>query len=181
MIIGTADQNTGFLHADLFHQLEVLLARANPAGNFGKFISFFQTFVHCIPIFFTVKEKLTLTDLSFRSAKFMEVIVNRHDLLCRIWCSRLLTVTERRIGNPDVLWHIVRNGTVIEWNLRNFRIREHIPENIRLLHVIQNVHMLFDLEQVLVLIHGDRTVSKCIVHDSFSFVCSPLSSKQCVL
>ena len=80
VIIGTADQNTGFLHADLFHQLEVLLARANPAGNFGKFISFFQTFVHCIPIFFTVKEKFAGADQTIFSAQSVQIVINRYNL-----------------------------------------------------------------------------------------------------
>ena len=142
MIIRAADQDTGLTQSEIFYQLEILFARADPACNFRELISAFQTFIYRVAVFFTVKEKLTLTDLSFRSAKFMEIIVNRHDLLCRIRCSRLLSVTEGCVRDPDLLRHIMRHNTVIECNLRNLRIWKQISECIRLCYVCKLVKML---------------------------------------
>ena len=82
------------------------------------------------------------------------------NLIRRIRSPRLLTITEGGIGDPDILRHALRHGPVIERNLRNVRIRKHLTEHIRLLHVIQNVHVLFDLKQMIVFIHRDRTIFK---------------------
>ena len=39
-------------------------------------------------------------------------------------------------------------------------IWKHISENVRLLHVIQYVHMLFNLKQIIMLIHRHRSIFK---------------------
>src|SRR5699024_4744158 len=105
VIIGTAYKNPCLFQSDLFYQLKVLLICPDPACNFRKLISFLQTLVNSIPVFFTVKEKLTLTDLSLWTAQTVQVVINRHNLLCRIRRSGLLPVTECCIRNPDLVRH----------------------------------------------------------------------------
>ena len=43
----------------------------------------------------------------------------------------------------------MRHDPVIERYLWHLRIREHIPEHIGLFDIIQYVHMLFNLKQVV--------------------------------
>ena len=68
----------------IFHitdQFEILFAGTDPACDLRKFITLLQTFVNSIPVFFAVQEKLTLADDSLRTAKFMQIIVNRYNLI----------------------------------------------------------------------------------------------------
>ena len=149
-------------------------------------ITAFHTFINRIPVFFTIKEKLTGTDHTVGSAKLVQIIENRHNLFCRVRRARLLSVTEGCVRDPDILRHIVRHDPVIEGNLRDFRIREHIAENIGLFHIIQNIHMLLDLEEIILMIHSHGAVLKLQViffshvkyHPSKEYLISALSDRH---
>ena len=162
MIIGTTDQNASLLHSDLFYQLKVLLAGTDPAGNFGELVSPLHTFINSISVLLAIQEKFTGTDHSVGATQFMQIVIDLYDLLCGIRCSRLLSVSEGSICDPDILWHVMRHDTIIKRYFWDFGIREHVTEHVRLLHIIQYVHMLFNLQKVVLRIHGDRTILKCI-------------------
>ena len=160
MIIRAGDQNSGFLHPHLMNKTEIIMTCTNPAGNLRELISPFHAFVYRITVLLAVQEELAGLNHAVRPAKAMKLIIDMDDLIRRIRCPRLLTITEGGIGDPDILRHALRHGPVIERNLRNVRIRKHLTEHIRLLHIIQNVHVLFDLKQMIVFIHRDRTIFK---------------------
>ena len=84
VIIRTAHKNTRLLHADLLHQLEVLLARADPRSHLRELIAALHTFVDCIPVLLAVQEKLALADHAVRTAKPVQIIVDRHDLFSAV-------------------------------------------------------------------------------------------------
>ena len=153
MIVGAAYQDTGLLHTNFLYKLEVLLACADPAGYLGKLVTSFHTFIYRISVFLAVKEEFTRTNHAVWSAQFVQIVIDRNNLLCGIRCTGLLTVTKCSICNPDILWHIVWNDSVIEGNLGYLGIRKHISEYIWLLHIIQDIHMLFDFKQVVFCIH----------------------------
>ena len=90
----------------------------------------------------------------------MQIIVNCHDLLSSVGGSGLLSVAECRVRDPDLIRHMVRNGSVIEGYLRNLIIRIQISERVRSGHIDQRVHILFQLEQVRVVVH---MYSSCLI------------------
>ena len=167
MVIRAAYQDSRLLHPDLLHQLEIFLAGTDPACDLRELVSPLHTFVYGVTILLAVQEKLTGTDHSIRSAQLMQVIKDRHDLLCRVWRTGLLSIPEGSICDPDILGHIVRHDPVVKRDLGDLRVRKHIPKYIRLFDVIQNVHVLFDFQKVVLFIHSNRTVQKrslIIVH-----------------
>ena len=93
----------------------------------------------------------------------MQIIINGYNLLRCIRCSGLLSIAECRIRNPDVLRHIVRHDPVIKRDLRNLGIRKHVTEYVWLLHIIQNIHMLFNFKQVILGIQCHRSVKEIAV------------------
>ena len=82
----------------------------------------------------------------------MEIIINRHNLLCCIRSSGLLSVSKCRICDPDFIRHIMRHNTVIECNLWDFIIMEQIPEHIRRIYIHQWIHVFFQFQKICVLI-----------------------------
>ena len=86
----------------------------------------------------------------------MQIVLDLYDLLCGIRCSGLLSVSEGSICDPDILWHVMRHDTIIKRYFWDFGIREHVTEHVRLLHIIQYVHMLFNLQKVVLRIHADE-------------------------
>ena len=148
MIIRTADQDARFLKSNVFYQLEILLACSDPAGNLRKIIAFFHTFIDGIAVLFTIQEELALADLPIRASKTVEIIVDLHDLLRAVRRSGLLSVTESRIRDPDLVRHAVRHYTVIERDLGDLVIVEKVAEDVGFFNIHQGVHMLFQLQQV---------------------------------
>ncbi len=169
MIIGAAYQNSRLLHADFLHQLKILLTGADPAGNLRKRISPLHALIHCIPVLFTVQEKLAGTNHAVRTSQLVQIIIDCDDLLCAVWGPGLLPVPEGGIRDPYFSGHIMRHDSVVKRNLRYFRIRKHIPENIGLLHVVQYVHMLLDLQQIVFLVHGNRAILEHLIISHLSF------------
>ena len=131
MIIGTADQNTGFFQAHILYKLKILFIGTNPAGYFRELIPFFQTFFNSIPVFFTIQEKFTGTDLTVWATQLMKIIIDPYDLFCRIRLSGLLSITECGIRNPDIIWHMMRYNSVIKCDLRYFIVRKKVTEYVR--------------------------------------------------
>ena len=145
MIIRAAYQNTGLSESDVLHQLEILFACTDPARNLRELVPSFQALVDRIPVLLAIQEKFTLTDQSFRTAQLMQIVIDRYNLLRCIRSSRLLTVPKRRVGNPDILRHVVRDNTIIECDLRYLTVREQIVEYVRLFHIHELIKMLFQL------------------------------------
>ena len=143
VVIRTADQDARFLKPNVFYQLKVLLAGSDPTGNLRKIIAFFHTFIDGIAVLFTIQEELALADLPIRASKTVEIIVDLHDLLRAVRRSGLLSVTESRICDPDLVRHAVRHYTVIERNLGDLVIAEKVAEDVGLFNIHQGVHMLF--------------------------------------
>ena len=53
---------------------------------------------------------------------------------------------------------MMRNNSIIERDLRDLVIREHIVKDVRLADVIEDIHMFLDLQQVIVAVHPHRTI-----------------------
>ena len=158
MIIGTGYQNSGFFHTDFFYQFKILFGCTNPARNFRELITAFHTLINGITVFFRIQKEFRCTNHTLRSAESVQIIIDCYNLLGRIRCSRLLSVTEGCIGNPDFPRHVVRHNLVIERTFRNLGIRKHVSEDIRFLDIVKNVHLLFDFQQIAFFIHIHRTV-----------------------
>ena len=109
MIIGTAYQDTGLSHTHIADKLEVLLICTDPAGNLRELIDLSPYISQQHHGLSYCKGKIQSTNPSFRSAQLMKVIINPYDLLSAVWCSGLLAITECRVGDPDVIWHMMWN------------------------------------------------------------------------
>ena len=167
MIIRAAYQNARLLHADFLHQLEIFLAGTYPTRDLRILIPLFHTLIYRVPILFTVQKELAGTDHTVWSTQLVQIIIDCDDLLRCIGRSGLLTVPKRGIRNPNILRHIMRHCPVVKRNLRYFGIRKHIPEHIRFLNIVQNIHMLFYFQKIIMIIHGYRTIRKSslIIHN----------------
>ena len=93
----------------------------------------------------------------------MQIVIYGHDLIRGVGRPGLLTVPKRCVRDPDLSGHVMGNNPVVKRDLGYLRIGEHIPEYIGLLHIIQNVHMLLYLQQVVVVVHGDGAVLEHLV------------------
>ena len=71
-----------------------------------------------------------------------------HDLLYCIRRHRLLSVPERRVGDPYVFWHVYRHSPVVESYLGDFFVVENVPEEIGLFHVLQSISVYRLLQQI---------------------------------
>jgi hypothetical protein len=98
--------------------------------------------------------------LALGTAELVHVIIDCHDLLCRVGRSGLLSVAKSRVRDPDLIRHVVRNSSVIESYLRNLIVGIQVPERVRSGHVDQGVHILFQLKQVRVMVH---MYSSCLI------------------
>ena len=139
VVVAAADQNTGFLNAQISNQTEVLLAGTNPAGDLREFQIQLHTLFNGISILLTVDEELCLPDDAVRAAQLGQQLINVDDLLHAVGLHRLLTVPERGIGNPNFLRHIHRHTAVVEGNLRHGAVSVDIPLQIGLSHILQRI------------------------------------------
>lgn len=108
----------------------------------------------------------------------MQIIKDCYNLLRCIGRPGLLTIPESCICNPDILRHIMWYNSVIKRYLGNFRIREHISKYIGLFHIVQNVHMLFYFQKIVLMVHCDRTILKCFI---FSHLIHPPYRQSLIL
>jgi hypothetical protein len=83
-----------------------------------------------------------------RTTQLMQIIIDRYDLLRRVWGSGLLSVTERGIRDPDLMRHMMRDDSIIECDLRNFIVGEQIAKSIRFVHIYELVHVLFQFQKM---------------------------------
>ena len=81
VIVGAADQNTGFLNAKVFDELKVFLTCTNPAGNFGEFQIEAHALFKCFTILFAVDEELGLTDDTVRAAQLIQQLIDINNLI----------------------------------------------------------------------------------------------------
>ena len=148
VIIGTADENTRFFNPDIVHKLEILFLGANPRRDLGEFIPKRHTLFKRFAIFFRIYEKFTLTDNPVRTAKARKQFINIYDLFRRIRRAGLLTVTKRRVRNPNMFGRVHRHAAMVKRRFRNFVIRINITEQLRLCYVLQIVFILVHFQQV---------------------------------
>ena len=146
-------------------------------AHFRELISLFHTFIHRVLVLLAVQEELACPNHACRTAKPVQIVIDSDNLLRGIRRAGLLAIPESGVRDPDLLGHIMGHNPVVERNLGDFRIRKHISEYIRLLHIIQNVHMLFYFQKIVLLIHVDRAVGKCIIriHDGSPLLYSIIS------
>ncbi len=148
MIIRAADQDSGFFQAHAFNKVKIVLSRPDPGSYLGKLISFFQTLLDSVPVFFTVQKELRLTDDPFRAAQPMHHVIQIHDLFGRIWFPRLLAVPEGRIGDPDMIRHFHGHQSLVEHDLRHFFIVEQSTVKIGLIHVLQTIFEIRHFQEI---------------------------------
>ena len=158
VVVRAGNEDAGLLHADVAHEAEVLFLRADPARDLGVLIPPLHALIHGVAVTLFIQKEFALPDQPVRAAETVEFIENVKDLFGRVRRAGLLSVAERRVGDPDLLRHVVGNSSVVEGDLRDLGVREHIPEDVGLDYVIQNIHVLFDLEQVVFGIQGYRTI-----------------------
>ncbi len=148
MVVRTAYQNSGLLHADVVHEAEVFLLRPNPGRNLRELQSKLHAFLNRLPIPVAVYEELRLTNDAIRAGELRHHLIDIHDLFHCIRFTGLLSVTERRVGNPDFLRHVVRASPEVERYLRYFCILEELPHQIGFIHVLQLIAVRFLLQQI---------------------------------
>ena len=90
MIIGAADEDTGLRKADFLDKLEILLARADPAGNLRETVAAFEALIHCVAVLFAVQEEFALTDLALGAAEPVQIVIDLYNLFGGIRRSALL-------------------------------------------------------------------------------------------
>ena len=125
MVIRAADEHTGFFYSDRAHQLKIFFRCPNPSGNFRKTITEFHTFFQGITVFFRIDKKFGLADHAIVAAELVKQFVQMNHLLRRIRSTRLLAIAECRVGDENVIRHILRHTAVVECNFRRFIIRKH--------------------------------------------------------
>ena len=152
MVVRAAHKDTRLLHADLLHQLKILLAGPDPARDLRKLVALLHTLVHGVPVLFAVQEKFALADLALRPAQPVKIVVNVHDLLRAVGRPGLLSVAERGVCDPDLVRHAVGHDPVVKCNLRYLVVVEKISEYVRLFYVHEGIHMLLKLKQICVFI-----------------------------
>ena len=129
-------------------ELEILFVCADPSGYLGKFIAELHALIECLSVRFAVNEEFGLADDTVRASEAVKHLIEINNLIGLIGGLRLLTVTEGRIGYPDLLGHIHRNASVIEGYLRNLIIGIDLAEEIWIRHVLQRIFILLLLKQI---------------------------------
>ena len=146
MVIRAGDQNARLLDAQVFDQLKILLAGANPGGNLGKFVAQILAKGQGFPILFRIDEKLALPDDAVFPAQPVHQLIEIPNLLWRKGRHGLLPIPEGGIRNPDLIRHILRHDTVVKPRFGDLVIGENIPEQHRLLHILQCVVIIVFLQ-----------------------------------
>ena len=100
MIIRAGYENTRLLDAYIVYELEVLTLRSYPGRNLGKLVAEVHTSLYRLAVLFGIYEELRLTYDAIRSGESVKHLIHIDDLIRGIGRSRLLSVTEGRIGDP---------------------------------------------------------------------------------
>ena len=137
MIIGTGGQNAGLLESHAFDKFKIFFHRADPRGDFGKFKSEFLTGFHGFAVLLAVEEKFALADEAVLAADPVHEFEKFDDFGNGIRRTRLLSVAERRIGNPDMFRKTRAYGFLNQFESRNPVIGKNFPEEIRLGYIFQ--------------------------------------------
>jgi len=136
VVIGGRGQNPGLLQPHLPDQLEVLLHRPDPAGDFRIAIAPLQAFPDRLLVLIGVKEELTLLDDPVGPPQLVKQVVNVDDLLDRVRGAGLLAVPEGGAGDGRLLGRVDRDGNPVEGDPGDLGVGEEVPEEFRLLHVL---------------------------------------------
>ncbi len=117
VIVAGRSQNTGFGKPHLRNQLEVSRNRSDPAGYLRIPVTSLFAELHRFAVLFRIQEELALANKASIPAYLMQEIVYPEDLLGRVRWAGLLTITERRISYPYLLWNIVWNDLAVIYDL----------------------------------------------------------------
>ena len=126
VVIAAGDEDARLPDAKIAHGLEVLPAGADPGRDLREFQAEVHAALDGLAVALGVDEKLGLADQSVGSAEAREQLEERDDLIGRIGVDGLLPVTERGIGDPDILRHVHRDAAVVEGHLRHLVIAVNI-------------------------------------------------------
>ena len=137
VVIGAGSQDPGLFQTQRFHQFEIILVRPDPGGHLREIIAQRQTGFHRLAVFLSIQEKFTLADQSADAADPVHELEQLRDLLHGVRRTRLLTVAESRIGDPDLLRTAHRNTLIHKIHCGYPFIGERIPEQIRFQHILQ--------------------------------------------
>ena len=102
MVIGATGEHAGFLQPGLFHQAEVALVGADPAGALGIAVPQVAAAVERAAVVARVEEELRLPDDAVRPAQLRHHVVDADHLVGRVRRPGLLAVAEGRVGDEDV-------------------------------------------------------------------------------
>ena len=148
VIVGAGHQNTRLPDAQILHQLEVLLAGANPCGDLRELQIQSHAPFQSLPILLAVDEELRLADDAIGAAQPVQQLVDLHNLVGGVGLHGLLAVPEGGIGDPDLLRHGHGHPAVVEGHLGHGAVGIHIPLQVGLGHILQRVFIGFLFQQV---------------------------------
>ena len=128
VVVGRRHQDPGLLHACGDDRLQVVERGPHPGGDLGTRALLARG--DCLPINRRVREKLRLPD--DRPAQFGEQIIEMNDLVDGVRGARLLTIAERRVGDPDLRGPGLGNAGWFETDGRDSGVGEIVAEQVRL-------------------------------------------------
>ena len=134
--------------SQLLHQLEILLAGTDPAGDFREFQVEAHALFQGLPVLFAVNKELRLADDAVGAAQAAQQLVNFHDLIHRVGLHGLLAVPQGRVGDPDLLRHGHGHAAVVEGHLGHGAVGIDIPLQIRFRHILEGIFIGLLLQQV---------------------------------
>ena len=94
VVIRAGNEDSRLFDADILRELEVLLLSADPGGYLRELVAKVHALVNSLAILLCINEELALTDDSLRTAKARKHLIKIDDLLCRVRCAGLLSVSE---------------------------------------------------------------------------------------
>ncbi len=139
VVVGNRRQDSRLGETRVHHELQILLDRADPAGDLRVPVFLRATHVERFPVFVRVEEELGLADHAVGSGHPVQKIEDDLDLLDRIRGARLLAVPEGRVRDEDVLRRVDRLDLAVEVNPRDVFVGEDLAHEVRLRHIGQVV------------------------------------------
>ncbi len=141
------------------HQLEVLLARANPARDLRIPESLLQTGIYRLLVGLRVEKELARPNPPVGAPQPVQHRVEVNDLLHRERRPRLLPIPEGGVRDPDLLRRIHRHQPMVEGHLRRLVIGKGLPEQSGLGDVLKLVMIGLLLQRIPPSVEGYHVVS----------------------
>lgn len=159
MVIRAGNENSRLFDAQILDQLKILFAGANPCGDFRELIAQILAEGQRFPILLCIHKKLALPNDAVFSPQAVHHLIEISNLRRRKGRHCLLPISESGICNPNFIRDIHGNQAVVEPRHGHLIIRENIPEQHRLFHILQRIFIVVFLKQIRtrILVFQSRT------------------------